>query len=155
MAVSKVETLKVEDAQLQAVKNKIQLVLTHLISNHIKNKSGTYYEIQQETDKNSIVYTMSTKPPRIIAKLMLPYVLWVVVQYLKRVYGVDPGYFSFSKKADPYLQGVYHLDVQINEKATVEISIVLMFMVVVFQDHFESDHTNQIAINRLCYLLVD
>lgn len=154
MALSNVEVPQIEDAQLQAVKNKMQLVLTHLISTHIKNSSGQYFEIEQG-DNDAIVYTMSSKSPRVISKLLLPYVLWVVSQYLKRVYGVDPGYFAFSKRADPYLKGVYHLDAQVTEKATNEISIVLMFMVVVFQDNFESTNQKKVAINRLCYLLVD
>ncbi len=155
MALSNVKVPQIEDAQLQAVKNKMQLVLTHLVSTHIKNNSGQYFEVEQgSADGEVIVYTMSPKSPRVIAKLLLPYVLWVVAQYLQRVYGVDAGYFTFSKRADPYLKDVYHLDAQVNEKATAEISIVLMFMVVVFQDHFESNNQKKIPINRLCYLLV-
>lgn len=155
MTTSILEIPRVEDAQLKAVKNKIQLVLTHLIATHIKNSDGQYYEIYQNSADEPIVYTMSKKPPRVLAKIMLPYVLWGVSQYLKRMYTVELPVFSFVKKPDAYLKGVYHLDVQIQEKALDHASLVLLVMVVVFQDYFESTHFNKVAINRLCYLMVD
>ena len=154
MTVSLLASPEVESAQLQAIKNKMQLVLTHLVRSNINHKDGEYYEIQQNNSDSSIVYTISEKSPRTIAKLILPYVLWVVSQYINRVNGHEIPVFNFTKKADPIIKGVYHLNVSLTDKIMSEVSIILMYMVVVFQDHFESNRSKKVPINRLSYLLV-
>lgn len=152
--MSESQNIAFTEAQLQAVKHKMKVVLAYLVKTHIEN-GGIYYEVKPDPNNSAgVVYVRSTKAARTIAGLMLPYMLWVVSEYVKRINALDAGFFTFSKKPDLYLENVFHLDFNVEQRAIKNISTILMYMVVVFQDHFESDITKQIPVNRLCYLLV-
>lgn len=140
--------------QLQSVKNKIKVLVTHLVTETLK-KGGVYFETEGDFngDLKSAKLIESSKSARSISNSLLPYVAWVTNQYINKFYGFDKQYFTFSKREDAYLKGVFHLDFEITANACEEITAILLFFVVVFQDRFESGYKNKVILNRLCFLL--
>lgn len=140
--------------QLQSVKNKIKVLVTHLVTEHLK-KDGVYFETEGDFsgDLKSAKIIDSNKSARSITNTLLPYVAWVTNQYITKFYGFDKNYFTFSKREDAHLKGVFHLDFEITANAYEDITAILLFFVVVFQDRFESNYRNKIILNRMCFLL--
>lgn len=140
--------------QLQSVKNKIKVLVIHLVTEHLK-KDGVYFETEGDFSGDLKLANLvhSNKSARGIANSLLPYVAWVTNQYITKFYGFDKSYFTFSKREDAHLKGVFHLDFEVTANACEDISAILLFFVVVFQDRFESSYRNKIILNRLCFLL--
>lgn len=140
--------------QLQSVKNKIKVLVAHLVGEHLKT-NGVYFETEGDTsdDLSSAKIVESKKSARATTNSILPYIAWVTNQYINRFYGEDKKYFVFSKREDAYLKNVFHLDFEITEEACENITIILLFFVVVFQDKFKSNYRNKLIVNRLFCLL--
>lgn len=143
------------DIEIKAVKIKIKKLITHLVECHL-SKGGMYFESSDAElyPGAAPVIKLSSSQAKTIASLIAPYLVWVTSQYVSKFYKLSPQNFcTFTKTTTSSLPNFYHLDYSVTSLTQNNLSIVMMFMVVAFEDHFASTELNKVVLNRLSYLV--
>lgn len=145
------EPAPLSDAENRLIKNKLKILTNHLVANHL-NEGGYFFEAEgdesfAESGQIHIVKTDSSS--KVISNKVHPYLIWVTSKYMERFYGKTLNLFEFTKKEDTRIPNFYILDFNVNSLTRKNLSIVMMFMVVAFQDKFTSTEKNKVIINRL------
>lgn len=143
------------NTEIKSIKIKIKKLIASMVQTHI-DEGGYYFE---STDNELVVGTpldlrVSNANPRTIANILAPYLVWVTLKYMCRFFKLDGNsLFQFSKKQINPNTEYYQLDYTPTPLIAKNLSTLMMFMVVVFKDHFASSEKNKIVLNRLNYLV--
>lgn len=146
---------KLSDIDIKVTKAKIKKLVTHLVERHIAN-GGMYFESSDAElyQDHAAALKLADSHPKTIASQITPYLMWITSRYISKFYKLDAQNFCvFTKTTTSAQADFYHLDYSVTPLTHSNLSILMMFMVVAFEDHFSSTEINKVVLNRLCYLV--
>lgn len=142
------------DAEHRHTTQRLRKLTAYLVKTHVES-GGVYFE-----SLDSELYKENLEDPRpysanpsTIANNILPYLLWVTINQVAGFYNIDSSLLASFTKVKSSNTGIYHLEFHLTQRSLLSLSTIMMFMVVVFRDHFSSNESNKIVVNRLSYLI--
>lgn len=138
------------DANLsELIVGKIGILVRNLVETTI-DAGGVYYEYDSILDRD--VELPNTKNQiNHISSVITPYVVYVADTYIKNFYGDSIRVFSFSKNV--IYENYSILTFNVNRATQQNLSILLLFIITAFNDHFNSGGRNKVVLNKLTSIL--